>query len=56
MVTACMGISMTGERFTERRVQEALFDILVRTDRDFAWPTQPAQSSLKEAWGWDMDV
>ncbi|MCJ1251126.1 hypothetical protein MMC30_008357 [Trapelia coarctata] len=56
MVTACMGISMTGERFTERRVQEALFDILVRTDRDFAWPTQPAQNSLKEAWGWEMDV
>ena len=56
MVTACMGISMTGERFTDRRVQEALLDILVRTDRDFAWPTQPAQKSLKEAWGWELSV
>ena len=55
MITACMGISMTGERFADHVTQVALLEILVRTEREFAWPTQAAQRSLKEAWGWETD-
>ncbi|MCJ1474258.1 hypothetical protein MMC13_002916 [Lambiella insularis] len=55
MITACMGIALTGERWSERRVQEVFLGILIRTERDFAWPTKSAQVSLKEAWGWDLD-
>ena len=42
-----------GERFAERREQDALLDTLVQTERENAWPTTAAQRQLKEAWGWD---
>ena len=55
MVTACIGISMAGDRFTERSEQETLLDVLVRTEKEFAWPTDAAQKQLREAWRWDID-
>ncbi|MCJ1391071.1 hypothetical protein MMC18_003932 [Xylographa bjoerkii] len=56
MITACMGIYITGERFSERRIQDVFLDILVRTEREFAWPTEAAQISLKDAWGWEREA
>ncbi len=41
-----------GDRFTERIDQEALLDILVRTERDHGRPTAAVQKQMKEAWGW----
>lgn len=41
-----------GDRFEDRFDQEALLDILVRTERDHARPTAAVQKQLKEAWGW----
>ncbi|OCK75378.1 hypothetical protein K432DRAFT_429464 [Lepidopterella palustris CBS 459.81] len=51
-VTACMAIAMAGDRFTERREQEALLRLLLKTEKEHAWPTSTAQMHLKEAWGW----
>ena len=53
MITACMGIYITGERFSEKRIQDVFLEILIRTEREFAWPTEAAQISLKDAWGWE---
>lgn len=52
MFTASMGIAICGDRFEDRFDQEALLDILVRTERDHARPTAAVQKQLKEAWGW----
>ncbi|KUJ06789.1 uncharacterized protein LY89DRAFT_726203 [Mollisia scopiformis] len=52
MFTASMGIALCGDRFEDRFDQEALLDILVRTERDHARPTATVQKQLKEAWGW----
>lgn len=51
-VTASMAIAMAGDRFEDRREQEALMQVLVYTERVHAWPTGAAQEGLKEAWGW----
>ncbi len=45
-------IMQGGDRFTERIDQEALLDILVRTERDHGRPTAAVQKQMKEAWGW----
>lgn len=37
-----MAITMAGDRFTERREQEILHAVLMKTDRDLAWPTHSA--------------
>lgn len=50
--TASMAIAMAGEKFTERNEREALLNILLRTEKEHAWPTGIAQKELKEAWGW----
>jgi hypothetical protein len=33
---------MAGDRFTERHEQEALYEILVKTHEEMAWPTRSA--------------
>lgn len=33
---------MAGDRFTELHEQEALYNILVKTDSELAWPTRSA--------------
>ena len=55
MFTACMGVTMCGDRFTDRMEQEALLGVLMRTEQDHAWPTGAAQTHLRKAWGWDVD-
>ena len=52
LFTACMGVTMCGDRFSDRTEQEALLNVLVITEQDHAWPTAAAQSHLKRAWGW----
>lgn len=52
-VTACIAIALTGDRFTERSEQRALFGILQKTERSYGWSTSVAQEHLKEAWGWE---
>ncbi|KAL9616754.1 MAG: hypothetical protein Q9160_008411 [Pyrenula sp. 1 TL-2023] len=41
-VTACMAITMAGDRFTDRTEQEALFRLLLKTEQKMAWPTLKA--------------
>ena len=41
-----------GDRFTDRIDQEALLDVLVKTERDHARPTAAIQLQMKESWGW----
>ncbi|OTA90407.1 hypothetical protein M434DRAFT_13980 [Hypoxylon sp. CO27-5] len=52
MFTACMGIAMFGDQFSERSDQEALIDILKKTEADHARPTAAIQQQLMSAWGW----
>ncbi|KAI9820798.1 MAG: hypothetical protein M1827_005169 [Pycnora praestabilis] len=52
MVTACMGIAMCGHFFTDRQEQQALVDLLIKTENNHGWPTITVQRHLKEAWGW----
>lgn len=54
LLTACMGIMMCGERFTDRGEQEALMRILVDMSRENNyWPTKVAQTRMEEVWGWN---
>ncbi|KAK6951204.1 hypothetical protein Daesc_007735 [Daldinia eschscholtzii] len=55
MFTACMGIAMFGDQFGERSDQEALLDILRKTEADHARPTASIQQQLMRAWGWLPD-
>lgn len=50
--TASMGIAICGDRFDLRADQEALLDVLVRTENDHARRTAAVQNQMKEAWGW----
>ncbi|KAH7359263.1 hypothetical protein B0T11DRAFT_113750 [Plectosphaerella cucumerina] len=52
-VPASMAITMAGDRFTERGEQEILYGLLIKTDRELAWPTHSARQALRESWGWD---
>ncbi|RDW73068.1 hypothetical protein BP6252_06975 [Coleophoma cylindrospora] len=53
MFTASMGISLCGDRFTDRIDQEALLDILARTEKDHARPTAALQQQMMTSWGWE---
>ncbi|KAK9418070.1 hypothetical protein SUNI508_08499 [Seiridium unicorne] len=59
-VNAAVSIVMAGDRFIERQEQEALYRILVKIEKEMAWPTGAAQIDLKNAWGWsktpDMSI
>jgi hypothetical protein len=48
-----MGVTMAGDKFTDRQEQEALLDVLYTCDKQYAWPTGTAVKNLKLAWGWD---
>ncbi|KAI7325039.1 hypothetical protein KC340_g6201 [Hortaea werneckii] len=50
---ASMGVTMAGDKFTDRREQEALMDILRVCDEQYGWPTGHATGNLKLAWGWE---
>lgn len=40
-----------GDRFTDRRQQDLLTQILVQTDTLHGWPTHALQRQLRETWG-----
>ncbi|PWY94368.1 hypothetical protein BO94DRAFT_554147 [Aspergillus sclerotioniger CBS 115572] len=56
LVAACMGVSMCGDRMTDRREQEALLDILIKTERIHGLATVAAQTHLQAAWEWTLPV
>ncbi|OJJ77409.1 hypothetical protein ASPBRDRAFT_36628 [Aspergillus brasiliensis CBS 101740] len=56
LVAACMGVSMCGDRITDRREQEALFDILLQIEQIHGLSTTHAQTSLRAAWEWDAAI
>ena len=45
-----------GDRTTDRREQEALFDILLKTEQIHGLSTTHAQTSLRAAWEWDATI
>lgn len=47
-----MAIVIAGDKFTERKEQEAVLDILITCDRVHAWGTLTVQENLKTSWGW----
>lgn len=53
LLTATLAITMCGDRFMDPIEQQALLDVLIKTDQDNAWPTAAMQTKLKEAWGWE---
>lgn len=53
--TASMGIAICGDRMTDRIDQEALLDLLRKTENDHARPTKAVQQQMKESWGWMSD-
>ena len=42
------------DRLTDRPEQEALLEILVKTEKTHSLSTAKAQKDLQEAWGWAM--
>ncbi|KAG7142239.1 hypothetical protein HYQ45_001311 [Verticillium longisporum] len=55
MFTACMGVAAAGDRFEDRRDQEALLALLRATEREHARPTRAVCDLLKGCWGWDQN-
>ncbi|TLD17667.1 uncharacterized protein PgNI_01502 [Pyricularia grisea] len=55
LFTACMGVAAFGDRFDNRKDQDALLEILTRTSRDHARPTESVQKQMMESWGWIAD-
>ncbi|KAH9885184.1 hypothetical protein F4778DRAFT_787361 [Xylariomycetidae sp. FL2044] len=54
--TACMGIAMFGDQFGERSDQDAMMELLRKTEADHARPTLSIQKQLRRAWGWLPDT
>lgn len=52
-VYASMAITMAGDKFDQRHEQEALVDVLIKTEKH-AWPTKGAIHNLRDAWGWTL--
>lgn len=52
LITACMGIAMCGEHFSERNEQEALLGVLEEMEVEHAWPEARVGEGLRTLWGW----
>jgi aldehyde:ferredoxin oxidoreductase len=50
---AAMSIVIAGDKFTDRKEQQAVLDILMTCDRKHAWGTEEVRRNLKASWGWD---
>ncbi|KAE9573948.1 hypothetical protein CGMCC3_g9951 [Colletotrichum fructicola] len=50
---ACTVIMLCGDLFTDRVEQQALLDLLIKTEIDLAWPTASSQDYLKSTWSWN---
>lgn len=51
-LAATIAVTMCGDRFTDPVEQQALLDVLIETQQNYAWPTGAMQMRLKRAWGW----
>jgi predicted TIM-barrel enzyme len=51
---AAMAIVIAGEKFTDRKEQEAVLDILNTCDTKHAWGTGTVRENLRQAWGWTV--
>ncbi|KAK0609548.1 hypothetical protein B0T17DRAFT_594057 [Bombardia bombarda] len=56
MFTACMAISAFGDRFHDRRDQQGMLDILKKTEKDHARPTEAVQHQMMRDWGWNDEA
>ncbi|KAH6652595.1 hypothetical protein BKA67DRAFT_519135 [Truncatella angustata] len=52
LFTASMGIAMFGDQFEERIDQEAMLEVLRKTETNHARPTKAIQEQLMRGWGW----
>ncbi|ROV92478.1 hypothetical protein VSDG_06664 [Cytospora chrysosperma] len=52
MFTACMAIAAFGDQFQDRQDQEACMNILKRTEKDHARPTEAVQQQMMKSWDW----
>lgn len=52
MVDSSLTRGTVGDRFEERSDQEAMLDILRRTELHHARPTKAIQQQLTRVWGW----
>ncbi|PYH88045.1 hypothetical protein BO71DRAFT_423960 [Aspergillus ellipticus CBS 707.79] len=52
LVAACMGVTMCGDRISDRLEQAALLEILTRTEETHGLSTAKAQTHLQAAWDW----
>jgi hypothetical protein len=48
-----MAIVIAGDKFVDRREQDAVVEILLACDRKHAWETGKMIENLKVSWGWD---
>lgn len=55
LFTASMGIAMFGDQFENRADQEAMLDVLKKTETNHARPTKAIQQQLMRVWGWMTD-
>ncbi|KAJ3501422.1 hypothetical protein NM208_g16938 [Fusarium decemcellulare] len=51
-ITACMAISLVGDRCSRRKQQVAVIDILDKTAREYGWSTDLPKRHLLDSWGW----
>ncbi|KAJ9157293.1 hypothetical protein NKR23_g323 [Pleurostoma richardsiae] len=55
-VAASMAVALGGDNFTRRDEHEALFSILIETEKEYGWSTSLVQQHMKEAWEWPSDT
>ncbi|KAK9318765.1 hypothetical protein V1517DRAFT_334672 [Lipomyces orientalis] len=53
MVNAGMVVAMCGDRFTTRKEQENLYEILIEVEAQRGLSLLKSQRRLKQVWGWD---
>jgi len=47
-----MALVIAGDKFTDRREQEAVMELLKTCDSMHAWQTETMRTNLIAAWGW----
>ncbi|KAM5357390.1 hypothetical protein ACJZ2D_016314 [Fusarium nematophilum] len=55
-ITACMAISMVGDRCSRKSQQTAVIEILDKTAREYGWATDLARRHLLDGWGWPLSM
>lgn len=50
LLTACQGISLCGDHFSDPEEQQALLDVLAKANEETAWPTYSMRERLEACW------